>query len=69
MPTYTNRQPDVALLQCWIERSAAQWLDANVTKKRKGTMISMLLAAEQARREESARVEAEKDVQQVVAEQ
>jgi hypothetical protein len=56
MPSYTNRRPDAALLQCWIERDVAEWLDENIDKKRKGTLVSILLASEQARCEERERV-------------
>jgi hypothetical protein len=59
MPSYINRRPDAALLQCWIERDVAVWLDENSDKKRKGVLISMLLAAERARREERERLKAE----------
>jgi hypothetical protein len=62
MPSYTNRRPDAALLQCWIERDVAEWLDENIDKKRKGTLISILLASERARREERRRVLAERQL-------
>jgi hypothetical protein len=68
MPTYTNRRPDVVQLQCWIERDVAEWLNENVTKKRKGTMISTLLACERARRAEREKMLAEKDMRQTIAE-
>jgi hypothetical protein len=68
MPTYTNRRPNAALLQCWIERDVALWLDENADKKRKGVLISMLLAAERARRAEREKMLAEKDMRQVIAE-
>jgi hypothetical protein len=60
MPTYTNRRPDAALLQCWIERDVAEWLDENTDKKRKGVLISMLLAAERSRRAERERHQSKK---------
>jgi hypothetical protein len=59
MPSYTNRRPNAALLQCWIERDVAEWLDENTDKKRKGALISTLLASEQARREERQKILAE----------
>jgi hypothetical protein len=68
MPSYSNRRPNAALLQCWIERDVAEWLDKNADKKRKGVLISMLLAAERARRAERERLMAEKDIRQAVAE-
>jgi hypothetical protein len=59
MPSYTNRRPNAALLQCWIERDVAEWLDETTDKKRKGTLISILLASERARREERERIKSE----------
>jgi hypothetical protein len=56
MPSYTNRRPNAALLQYWIERDVAEWLDENIDKKRKGVLVSMLLASERARREERQKI-------------
>jgi hypothetical protein len=59
MPSYSNRRPDAALLNVWIEKNLGEWLDANVNKKGKGRFISVLLAQEIARRQKHERIKAE----------
>jgi hypothetical protein len=68
MPRYSNRRPDAGMLQLWVEKDLVEWLHTACTKKKHGTLISMLLAAEKARREERERIESERQSLQRVAE-